>query len=105
MKYLDNSLSRQFNLIYNYGDKKLKGKVKEIKYYYYSLIVPKKLKNENNTYEKDNYILSLFEKHIIIIANQNIPLFCICESIQILLFPFRWLHLYVPNLPYDQIGY
>ncbi|MBQ1779980.1 MAG: hypothetical protein II001_00925, partial [Bacteroidales bacterium] len=25
MKYLDNSLSRQFNLIYNYADKKLKG--------------------------------------------------------------------------------
>ena len=63
MKYLDNSLSRQFNLIYNYADKKLKGKVKEIKYYNYSLIVPKKLKNENNTYEKDNYILSLFENY------------------------------------------
>ena len=61
MKYLDNSLSRQFNLIYNYADKKLKGKVKEIKYYNYSLIVPKKLKNENNTYEKDNYILSLMK--------------------------------------------
>ena len=51
------------------------------------------------------YIALLFEKNIIIIANQNMPLFCICESIQKLLFPFRWLHPYVPNLPYDQIGY
>ena len=51
------------------------------------------------------FIALLFEKHIIIIANQNMPLFCICESLRFLLFPFRWLHSYIPNLPYDQIGY
>ena len=51
------------------------------------------------------FIALLFEKHIIIVANQNMPLFCICESIQRLMFPFRWLHPYVPNLPYEQISY
>ena len=63
MKYLDNSLSRQFNLIYNYADKKMKGKLKEIKYYSYSFIVPKKLKNSVGSNEKDNYIISLFENY------------------------------------------
>ena len=51
------------------------------------------------------FIALLFEKHIILIANQNMPLFCICESLRFLLFPFRWLHAYIPNLPYDQISY
>ena len=63
MKYLDNSLSRQFNLIYNYADKKLKGKVKEIKYYNYTFNIPKKLKYSNNTDEKDNNILSIFQNY------------------------------------------
>ena len=44
----------------------------------------------------------LFEKHIIIISNQNLPLFCIAESLKLLLFPLRWPHIYIPNLPYDQ---
>ena len=47
----------------------------------------------------------LFEKHIIIIANQNLPLFCIGESLNLLLFPLRWPHIYIPNLPYAQINY
>ena len=51
------------------------------------------------------FIALLFEKHIILIANQNMPLFCICESLRFLLFPLRWLHLYIPNLPYEQISY
>ena len=51
------------------------------------------------------FIALLFEKHIIIIANQNMPLFCICESLRFLLFPLRWLHLYIPILPYEQISY
>ena len=63
MKYLDNSLSRQFNLIYNYADRKHKGKVKDIKYYNYSFSIPKKLKISNNEYEKDNYISFLFENY------------------------------------------
>ena len=63
MKYLDNSLSRQFNLIYNYADKKLKGKVKEIKYYNYTFNIPKKLKDSNNINEKDNNILSIFQNY------------------------------------------
>ena len=51
------------------------------------------------------FIALLFEKHIILIANQNMPLFCICESLRFLLFPLRWLHLYIPNLPYEQMSY
>ena len=51
------------------------------------------------------FIALLFEKHIILIANQNMPLFCICESLRFLLFPLRWLHLYIPNLPYEHISY
>ena len=51
------------------------------------------------------FIALLFEKHIILVANQNMPLFCICESLRFLLFPFKWLHLYIPNLPYEQISY
>ena len=47
----------------------------------------------------------LFEKHIIIIANQNLPLFCIAESLKLLLFPLRWPHIYIPNLPYENIKY
>ena len=45
------------------------------------------------------FIALLFEKQIIILANQNMPLFCICESILRLIFPFRWLYTYIPNLP------
>ena len=63
MKYLDNSLSRQFNLIYNHSDKKMKGQAKEIKYYNYSYTIPKKLKNNNETDEKDNFISSLFDNY------------------------------------------
>ena len=51
------------------------------------------------------FIALLFEKHIILISNQNMPLFCICESLRFLIFPFRWLHLYIPNLPYEQISF
>ena len=51
------------------------------------------------------FIAALFEKHIILISNQNMPLFCICESLRYLIFPFRWLHLYIPNLPYEQISF
>ena len=45
------------------------------------------------------YIALLFEKYIILIGNQNQMLFCICEGLKKLLFPFRWLHTYVPILP------
>ena len=47
----------------------------------------------------------LFEKHIIIVANQNLSLFCIGESLKLLLFPLSWPHIYIPNLPYEQINY
>ena len=47
----------------------------------------------------------LFEKHIIIISNQNLSLFCIAESLKLLLFPLRWPHIYIPNLPYEFIKY
>ena len=48
------------------------------------------------------FIALLFEKHVIIIANQNLTLFCICEGLRSLLFPFRWLHSFIPNLPFEQ---
>ncbi len=48
------------------------------------------------------FIALLFEKHVIIIANQNLTLFCVCEGLKSLLFPFRWLHSFIPNLPYEQ---
>ena len=51
------------------------------------------------------FIALLFEKQIIIISNQNLPLFCIGESLKLLLFPLRWPHIYIPNLPYDQIRF
>ena len=49
------------------------------------------------------FIALLFEKQIIIISNQNMLLFCICESILKLIFPFRWLYTYIPNLPKERI--
>ena len=51
------------------------------------------------------YLALLFEKHVIIIANQNMTLFAICEALIHLIFPFRWLHSYIPNLPYEQMDY
>ena len=48
------------------------------------------------------FIALLFEKQIIILADQNMLLFCVCESIIRLIFPFRWLHTYVPNLPKEK---
>lgn len=51
------------------------------------------------------FVSLLFEKHVIIIANQNMTLFCICEALISLIFPFKWLHSYIPNLPMDQLDY
>ena len=51
------------------------------------------------------YTALLFEKHIIIISNSNTTLFCICEALITLLFPFRWLHSYITNLPSEQLDY
>ena len=48
------------------------------------------------------FIALLFEKQIIILANQNMLLFCICESLLKLIFPFRWLYTYIPNLPNEK---
>ena len=48
------------------------------------------------------FIALLFEKHIIILANQDMLLFCICESMMRLIFPFRWLYTYIINLPKDK---
>ena len=48
------------------------------------------------------FVALLFEKFIIIISNQNMPLFCICESLRYLLFPFEHSFVYIPNLPYDK---
>jgi hypothetical protein len=47
----------------------------------------------------------LSEKHIIILANQNHLLFSICEGMLSLIFPFKWLHTYIPVLPKNQIDY
>ena len=48
------------------------------------------------------FIALLFEKQIIILADQNMLLFCICESMLRLIFPFRWLYTYIPNLPKEK---
>ena len=48
------------------------------------------------------FVALLFEKFIIIISNQNMPLFCICESLRYLLFPFEHSFVYIPNLPFDK---
>ena len=48
------------------------------------------------------FIALLFEKQIIILSSQNMLLFCICESILRLIFPFRWLYTYIPNLPKEK---
>ena len=48
------------------------------------------------------FIALLFEKHIIILANQNMLLFCICEAMMRLIFPFRWLHTYIVILPKEK---
>ena len=48
------------------------------------------------------FLALLFEKFIIIISNQNMPLFCICESLRYLLFPFEHSFVYIPNLPFDK---
>ena len=48
------------------------------------------------------FIALLFEKQIIILADQNMLLFCICESLLRLIFPFRWLYTYIPNLPKEK---
>ena len=67
MKYLDNSLSFRFNLIYNYADNKLKGKIRNINYYNYILNVPKKLINNyiyiNEDEQDDNYISSMIDNY------------------------------------------
>ena len=48
------------------------------------------------------FVALLFEKFIIIISNQNMPLFCICESLRYLMFPFEYSFVYIPNLPLDK---
>ena len=48
------------------------------------------------------FVALLFEKFIIIISNQNMPLFCICESLRYLMFPFEYSFVYIPNLPIDK---
>ena len=51
------------------------------------------------------FVALLFEKFIIIISNQNMPLFCICESLRYLLFPFEHSFTYIPNLPFEKKDY
>lgn len=41
----------------------------------------------------------LCEKHIIILAKQNLLLFTITNALLGLIFPFKWLHTYIPVLP------
>ena len=48
------------------------------------------------------FVALLFEKFIIILSNQNTPLFCICESLRYLIFPFELSFVYIPNLPFEK---
>ena len=47
----------------------------------------------------------LSEKHIIFLANQGYLLFAITQGLLSLMFPFSWLHTYIPILPLNQIDY
>ena len=47
----------------------------------------------------------LSEKHIIFLANQGYLLFAITQGLLSLMFPFSWLHTYIPVLPLNQIDY
>jgi hypothetical protein len=47
----------------------------------------------------------LNEKRIIIMANQSYLLFAVCEALLKLVFPFKWLHTYVPVLPDSFLEY
>lgn len=47
----------------------------------------------------------LCEKHIILLGNQAYLLFSVCESLLSLIFPFKWLHTYIPILPSTQFDY
>lgn len=51
------------------------------------------------------WVSILTEKHIIILANQNFLLFSICEALINLIFPFKWLHTYIPVLSSNQLDY
>ena len=47
----------------------------------------------------------LNEKRIIIMANQSYLLFAVCEALLKLIFPFKWLHTYIPILPDSFLEY
>lgn len=47
----------------------------------------------------------LTEKHIIIMANQGFLLYSICEALLKLVFPFKWLHTYIPVLPAHKLDF
>ena len=47
----------------------------------------------------------LSEKHIIFLANQGYLLFAITQGLLSLMFPFSWLHTYIPVLPVNQIDF
>ena len=51
------------------------------------------------------FVALLFEKYIVIISNQNMPLFCICEALSFLLFPLEYIYVYIPNLPFEKKDY
>ena len=45
----------------------------------------------------------LSEKHIIFLANQGYLLFAVTQGLLSLMFPFCWMHTYIPILPVNQI--
>ena len=47
----------------------------------------------------------LSEKHIIFLANQGYLLFAVTQGLLSLMFPFCWLHTYIPVLPINQIDF
>ena len=47
----------------------------------------------------------LSERHIIFLANQGYLLFAVTQGLLSLMFPFCWLHTYIPVLPINQIDY
>ena len=51
------------------------------------------------------FISILHEKHIILMANQYLLLFSCSNALLNLIFPFKWLHTFIPVLPNDLIDF
>ena len=54
---------------------------------------------------KTSKIINYICAQIILIANQCFLIHSVAESLLRLIFPFKWLHTYIPILPSNQLDY